>query len=285
MRIGPFGSRSVDVVSLVDAPVSQSYARKARVAFYAVAAGGGIVAATVLSAVLPVVQAVALGVVVGGVVGLVVAVLVRVWPVLRVLWWWLPEIAATLLLLQGSGVLSRATAPWVSVTVLLLGIGLVAAIGPARRFVVAWVLCAVVRHRLRLAFAEVIRSANRKAPALLPLILIARPTPAGERVWLWLRPGLSLDALEGHSDRLAVSCWASEVRLCRASTRYAALLRVDVSRRDPLTGTVASSLVDLLPGWVTVPAPVSPAMPPAGLDLDDVEDPGPADPPSRGRRS
>jgi hypothetical protein len=278
-----FKRSSVDAVTVLEAPVSQSFARRARVVFFAVAAGGGVLAATVLAAVLHPAQAVVLGVLAGVAAGFVAAVLVRVWPVLRVLWWWTGEIAAALLLLEGSAWLARATTPWVSIAVVLLATGLGCGIGPVRRFVVAWFWCAVVRHRLRLSFAEVIRSANRVRPASLPLVLIARPTPAGERVWLWLRPGLSLDELEGRTDRLAVACWASEVRLSRASTRYAALLRVDVARRDPLTGLVDSPLVNLLPGWLDSPAPVSPGMPPAGLDLADVPE-EPPEPPRNPRR-
>jgi hypothetical protein len=278
-----FKRSSVGAVTVVESPVLQAYARKARVAFFSVTAGGGVAAATVLAAVLPLARAAALGVLLGAVAGFAVAVLVLAWPVLRALWWWAGEIAAVVLLLEGSALLARATAPWVSVAVLLLAAGVVGGVRPVRRFVVAWGWCAVVRHRLRLCFAEVIRSANRVRPASLPLILWARPTPAGERVWLWLRPGLDLEELEGRTGRLAVACWASEVRLARASTRYAALLRVDIARRDPLTGLVASPLVDLLPGWLDEPAPVSPAMPPVGLDLADVPEEFP-EPPRGGRR-
>ena len=76
-------------------------------------------------------------------------------------------------------------------------------------------------------------------PGTLPLVLWARPTPAGERVWLWLRPGLELVDLDGKAGLIAVACMGEEVRIVRASQRYAALMRVDVARRDPLTGLVA----------------------------------------------
>jgi hypothetical protein len=278
-----FGDRPVGTVALVETPVSQSYARRARVAFFVVSIVGGLLAATAASLFRPVPVAVVLGVIAGVVVGFVVAVVVRVWPVLRALWWWTGEIAGASLLIASAAWLGQATTPWVGVAVLLLVAGVVGAVSPVRRFVVAWGWCAVVRHRLRVCFAEVIRSANRTHPACLPLILVARPTPAGERVWLWLRPGLDLAELENRLGKMAVTCWASEVRLARASTRYAALLRVDISRRDPLTGTVASPLVDLLPGWLESPAPVSPGMPPVGLDLDEVPD-EPPEPPRSPRR-
>jgi hypothetical protein len=55
----------------------------------------------------------------------------------------------------------------------------------SRRFVYAWSWCLVVRHRLRLCFATLVRSQVRVTggrPAALPLLLWARPTLAGERV-------------------------------------------------------------------------------------------------------
>lgn len=278
-----FGDSKPAAMALVEQPVSQAYARKARLVFVVAAVGDGLLSATVLAAVWSPVKAVAAGLAIGIVTGLVAAVLVRVWPVLRVVWWWSAEITAATVLVGGSSLLARLTTPWVALGVLAVVALVVLVVRPVRWFVTAWVMCGVVRHRLRVAFAEVVRSANRRAPGTLPLILTARPTPAGERVWLWLRPGLSLADLEGATGRLAVACWASEVRLVRASDRYAALLRVDVSRRDPLTGLVVSPLVGLLPGWLDSPAPVSPAVGPVGLDLADVPEEFP-EPPRGGRR-
>jgi hypothetical protein len=139
----------------------------------------------------------------------------------------------------------------------------------------------VVRHRLRLCFAQFVRAVNRTHPGSLPLVLWARPTPAGERVWLWLRPGLDLDDLDGRLGRLAVACWASEARVVRASPRFAALVRVDLARRDPLIGLVASPLALLIPNK-NAAVPVSPGMPPVGLDLADVPESAPE--PRGGRR-
>jgi hypothetical protein len=118
----------------------------------------------------------------------------------------------------------------------------------------------------------------------LPLILWGRPTLAGERVWLWLRPGLCLDDLDGRTGRIAVACIAKQVRVMPASERYAALLRVDIARRDPLSGRVDSPLALLIPALRNIQAdvPVSPGMPPVGLDLADIEDP--PEPPARGGR-
>ena len=77
----------------------------------------------------------------------------------------------------------------------------------------------------------------------LPLILWARPTPVGERVWIWLRPGLSLDDLQNRLDKIAVACWASTALAETASRSNAAFIRLDIKRRDVLTGTITSPLL------------------------------------------
>src|SRR5438046_3788695 len=82
-----FGTRPVGAVTVVDTPVSQSYARKARIAFLSTAALTGVSTAAVLAVFTHPLWAVALGMGTGAVCGFVVGVLVRVWPVLRVLWW------------------------------------------------------------------------------------------------------------------------------------------------------------------------------------------------------
>lgn len=274
-RSGMFGERPVGAVTLVETPVSRSYAQKARVAFLVVAASVALVVGATTSVVLPLVLAVVVGLLSGGVCGLVVACVVRVWPAVRVLWWWAFEITAALTLFMGMAYLSRILHPAVPLALLAVLLGVVFGVGRLRRRVSSWVWCVVVRHRLRLCFAEFIRSASRLSPGRLPLILWARPTPAGERVWVWLRPGLDLTDLDGKADKLAVACWAGEARMVRASARHAALVRVDITRRDPLTGLVASPLSALVTWLRDEDAPVSPAMPPLGLDLLDVPEPAP----------
>jgi hypothetical protein len=285
MARGLFGDRRVDAIAVVEAPVSQSYARKARIAFLGVAAVAGVFATVVVAAFTDPAAAVLLGGLVGLVCGFAVAVLVYAWPVLRVLWWWSTEITIFAAVVFGSASLAHLTYPWLALTVDTVVAAVCGAVGPVRRRLVAWSWCVVVRHRLRLCFAEFVRAAQRTRPGCLPLVLWARPTPAGERVWLWLRPGLDLTDLEGRIGKLAVACWAGEVRVVRASQRYAALLRVDVARRDPLAGTVESPLAKLipLPGKANeAGGPVSPVVPPVGLDLADVAEP--AAEPRGGRR-
>ncbi|HEY2766522.1 MAG TPA: hypothetical protein VGJ13_21305, partial [Pseudonocardiaceae bacterium] len=102
-----FGDRPAAVVSLVEAPVSRSFAKKARVAFFSTAVAGGVLLAVALSSVLPVVAAVLLGALLGGACGLMVAMVVRAWPVLRVLWWWSFETATVAAVVAGVALLSR----------------------------------------------------------------------------------------------------------------------------------------------------------------------------------
>ncbi|MEU1763351.1 hypothetical protein ACFYPF_28920 [Micromonospora sp. NPDC005223] len=270
-----FGERPVGAVTLVETPVSRSYAQKARVAFLVVTASLALVVAATASVTLPLALAVVVGLLSGGVCGLVVACVVRVWPALRVLWWWAFEIVTAVTVFVGMAYLSRATHPAVPLVLLAVALGVVFGVGRLRRRVSSWVWCVVVRHRLRLCFAEFIRSASRLHPGRLPLILWARPTPAGERVWVWLRPGLDLTDLDGKADKLAVACWAGEARMVRASAKHAALVRVDITRRDPLTGLVASPLSAWVAWMRDENAPVSPAVPPLGLDLLDVPEPAP----------
>ena len=88
----------------------------------------------------------------------------------------------------------------------------------------------------------------------LPWFLWTRPTPVGERVRLWMRPGLAAKDIENAADYLAAACMAREVRVtaCRSMT---ALVIVDVIRRDPLVAgaDIDSPLVGLSPVIKPVP--------------------------------
>jgi len=277
-----FGDRAPGVISVVEPSMARWYAHRARIAFFVTAVVTGLVVLAVLWSrrqlfdlplVPSIVAVVLLAAIAGTACGLVVATVVRAWPVLRALWWWALEITVLGLLVTSMLGLSQV-ALWLALVVLALVAASVGLVGPVRRRVVAWAWCVIVRHRLRLCFAEFIRATTRARPASLPLMLWARTTPAGERVWVWLRPGLDLSDLDGKTGPMAVACWAGEVRVVRASTRYAALIRIDVTRRDPLTGVVVSPLATRF-GPLDDPTPVSPGMPPLGLDLNEVPEPAP----------
>ncbi len=274
-------------ITMIEAPVWYSYRRKAKTAFFVTAGVVGFLAATVASHSMSPALGLIIGLLLGAACGTAAFVLVFTWPIMRIFWYWATEILTFLGVIFGWQALMESTNLWLSLTIVGVVAGVPATYGPIRRRITALGWCVIVRHRLRMCFSAFIMSNNR---GNLPLILGARPTPAGERVWIWLRPGLALSDLEGRTDKLAVACWANEVRVVRASARFAALLRVDVTRRDPLTAEVKSPLPGLIPAKllakIRANAPVSPGMPPiGGLDLPDVpEEPLEDSTPARGRK-
>jgi hypothetical protein len=260
-------------VTVVEVAVARSWARRARIVLYTCLTVGPVVGlvAGMFAAGRQRVVDVLLGFGTGLVVGLLAWVLVRTWPLTRVVWHWLPEITVSVAVAMLAQTIAHLTSPvWAVLTIA----GLVAvafAVPVIRRRLVAWAGCLIVRHRLRICFTQFLRTPGGVTSASLPLIGLARSTPAGERVWIWLRPGLELADLETATGRLAVACWADEVRVVRASRHYAALIRVDIAHRDPLLARVVSPLRRLIPDTF-IPAPTSPGLPPVGLDLADVPD-------------
>ena len=130
--------------------------------------------------------------------------------------------------------------------------------------------CVVVRHRLRVCFSQFI-VANKSGS--LPLIGMAVPTPVGERVWVMLRPGLSLSYLQGQLDKIAVACHATTA-LVEQTGSNAARVRFDIKRREVLTAKVGSPLVDMVDPNTPLPD-TTPTTVLGGLDLPDVTDPNP----------
>nr|WP_228532590.1 hypothetical protein [Micromonospora sp. ANENR4] len=239
----------------------------------------GLLSAVVAASSIHPILAVFVGTLIGVPLGGLAWLLVRIWPVLRLLWWWTPEIGITTLLGICWVQLVNHTSTPITLLVVALVVGVPAGLPVSRRFLVAWTWCLVVRHRLRVCFAQFI-IANQSGS--LPLILWAKPTPVGERVWVYLRPGLSLADLEGRLDRIAVACHASTALIERASDRNAAYLRFDIKRREVLTAQVGSPLVDVIdpdtPATERIPATV-----PTALDLPDIDAPTVTLPTQQGR--
>ncbi|MDG4754610.1 hypothetical protein O7630_27055 [Micromonospora sp. WMMD718] len=256
-------------MTVIEARVHRSSARNARLAFILTAVIVGLLSAVVAASYIHPILAVFVGALIGIPLGGLAWLLVRIWPVLRLLWWWTPEIGITTVLGAAWVQLVNHTSTLVTLVVVALVVGVPAAVPVSRRFLVAWTWCLIVRHRLRVCFAQFI-IANQSGS--LPLILWAKPTPVGERVWVYLRPGLSLADLEGRLDRIAVACHASTALIERASDRNAAYLRFDIKRREVLTAQVGSPLVDVIdpdtPATERIPATV-----PTALDLPDIDAP------------
>ncbi|WP_018253044.1 hypothetical protein [Salinispora mooreana] len=263
-----FGGKSTGTVTVIEARVHRSSARNAKVAFVLTAIIVGGLAAVVATSYLHPIVALLLGGLIGVTTGAFVWLLVRVWPVIRLLWWWSTEILLAVVLLTGWVQLANHTSTLVTLVVVAVLVGVPAGIPKLRRLVIAWSWCLIVRHRLRVCFAQFIIASQSGS---LPLILWATPTPVGERVWVYLRPGLSAKDLEGRLDKIAVTCHASTVLIERASEGNAAYVRFDIKRREVLNARVNSPLVDVIDP--SAPASASPLTVPTALDLPDVEVP------------
>jgi MFS family permease len=265
-------NRPVDLaLADVMSDVEDRRARKRRtlVTFWSATFFGAGAGAAIGATLSNLVMGLAIGLFAGAVLGVAVCAVMVIWPVVRMVWHWLAEILAAATLTAAVSSVVGVMGSWWWAAVFAVPVGLGATLRPVRRRVLAVVWCAVVRHRLRVCFASFIRARNRLHPALAPLVLLARPTPAGERVWVWLRAGLDVAELETHTGKMAVACWASEVQVS-VSRRYAALVRIDVTRRDPLRLLVASPLAARVPGQRASVEPDAAALAILALDLDDV---------------
>ena len=259
-------SRGTGTITVIEEPVMRSYRRKAKIVFYVtwviVAALAATVAASKWHPILALLAGLAAGLIIAAIAGAIVAA----WPVIRAIWWWTPETAIAGGLIYGWIQLAEHTTLLYRLGSVVLIVGVPAAIKPVRTRIHQVTWCLVTRHRIRTCFSEFIIT-NRTGS--LPLILWARPTPAGERVWIWLRPGLALEDLLERLDKIAVACWATAALAEAASRSNAALVRMDIKRRDMLTGTIGSPLLELIkPG--TPAAQRDPAEVPTALDLPQV---------------
>jgi hypothetical protein len=261
-----FGRRS-GTVTVIEQKVHRSSERHARLAFVITVLIVGLVTMVVASDKMHPILAALLAAPIAAIAGAFVWLLVRVWPVLRLIWWWTPEIGTVVLLTYGWVQLANATPALITLAVLAPLVGIPTAVPAVRRRVIAVGWCVVVRHRLRVCFSQFI-IANKSGS--LPLILWARPTPVGERVWVYLRPGLSLSRLQSRLDEIAVTCHAASVLVELASaSKKAAYLRFDIKRREVLTAKVNSPLPGVVDTDIQTPAAALPEVPTA-LDLPDV---------------
>jgi len=260
-----FGAKSGGTVTVLETHVLRTSARDAKIAFWVVGLISAVLTAVVASDYMHPILAALLAPVVGYVLGIAVWACVKVWFVLRRIWWWAIEILAGLTLIGGWTLLATHTTLIPRLLVATVVVGVPAAVPAIRRPIIAVGYCVAVRHRLRMCFTQFIVKSRSGS---LPLILLAWPTPVGERVWIFLRPGLSEADLTSQLDRLAVACWAREVQVIRPGSN-AAFLRVDIKRREVLTDTITTPLVDLID-------PLTPARPrsngtlPTALNLADI---------------
>jgi hypothetical protein len=258
-------------VTIIEEPVMRNYARMAKITLWVVGISSALLTELITLTILPTLWSVLAALLVGFVVGSVASAAVIAWPVLRVIWWWLPEITIAAVVF-GSVNIGWLELTWhhvilaLRVIITLAVLGTPAAFPLVRRNVKAVAFCLISRHRIRTCFSEFIIT-NRYGT--LPLILWAKPTPAGERLWIFLRPGLAVSDVQDRADQIAVACWASSIVIELADPSNSALLRIDIKRRDPLTEVTTSPITKLATGFIPRTRP-EPSTAPAALDLTDV---------------
>jgi hypothetical protein len=159
----------------------------------------------------------------------------RVWWVqaLLILWRWSFEITAVITGIWVYQHLAHDLPGWAAACVMFAPLGVALAVPWSRRIVVGFAWCTVTRHRLR-SFFTAVRLTNGHGK--LPWLLLVRPTPVGERALCLMVAGLSANDLADRGEAIASTCWASDARVSR-SKRLAALVWIDVIRRDPLSAT------------------------------------------------
>lgn len=198
---------------------------------------------------------------------------------LLVAWRWLFELAliAGLILLWVN--LDDEMPQWAVACVVIAPITLGMQIPWVRRQIVGWFCVLFVRHRLRTALVE-LGAYNRSGK--LPWLVTWRPTPIGERVWLLMVAGLSMQDVADRAETIAAACMAREARIDRAR-RFAMFVKVDVIRRDPLESKkpIRSRLMGAPVKGMKADADLlelSPTIPPARGEADWLNTPIPAQP-------
>jgi hypothetical protein len=258
--------RGKGTITVIEEPVMRAYRRKAKIVYYVTWAVTAVLAATVMASKWHPVIALFAGLVLGSIAGAIAGGIVAAWPVIRAIWWWTPETLLAGSLVFGWIELAEHTTLAYRLAVTAAITGIPAVFKPVRARINQALWCLVTRHRIRTCFSEFIIT-NRTGT--LPLILWARPTPVGERVWIWLRPGLSLADLQTQLDEIAVACWATAALADTASRSNSAFVRMDIKRRDVLTGTITSPLLDMIrPGTPATQRDTTQI--PAALDLPQV---------------
>jgi hypothetical protein len=145
---------------------------------------------------------------------------------LVVVWRWRYELTLVILLVAAVLALWSAIGVWELATVGAAG-GLIAVCPAARRYLAVRAWCVITPHRLRTGCAQAwIHSRRGK----IPVVLFTSAESFGERVYLWLRAGVSLEDLIVARPMLTTACWATDVYVARHE-RFAHLVMLDVIRR------------------------------------------------------
>ncbi|GAA5036505.1 hypothetical protein [Actinopolymorpha pittospori] len=174
-------------------------------------------------------------------------------------WRWLPETFAALVVVVAYVQLEQMDLPpWAAGSVLVAPVTLLLVIPPTGRVLVAWFWVDVTRHRLRTFMSE---NGLRNRSGRLPWLALIYPTAVGERAWMVLVGGISCTDVEERLKSLGSTCYARDGQVV-AHRKWSHLIRIDITRRDPLDSTkpVRSRLLpkntppELLPPSTDTPA-------------------------------
>jgi hypothetical protein len=137
------------------------------------------------------------------------------------------------------------TYPWAGAVIGLILIALGVLPWTRRRF---W--CVLTRHRIQKLCWEA-RLHTRSGR--LPLILWARPTKVGVRLFILCRAGICAEDFQAHIGELRAACYARDARVTR-HPRWSQLVTIDIIRHDKLAAknTVMSPLRAHRPGKAPV---------------------------------
>ncbi|GAA0622041.1 hypothetical protein HPO96_28610 [Kribbella sandramycini] len=168
--------------------------------------------------------------------------------ILLVIWRWRWELmvlvtAIYITIAHGAKIVGyiESNPAWLNAMLAVLVLGWIVSDNFVRRFVVNRVWCVITRHRVRACLVEM-RTLNYSGN--LPFIIACWSTKTGQVVWVWMRPGLSMEDLDNKSETIASACWARKANIER-SRRNAALVRIEIDRRDPLSKQhITSPLLD-----------------------------------------
>ncbi|MCW2890496.1 MAG: hypothetical protein JWL58_7358 [Streptosporangiaceae bacterium] len=146
---------------------------------------------------------------------------------LTVVWRWRYEIVLVLGVPTGLICVSRLVGPSptaVAVTAILLSV----VIWPGGvRASTDRIWCMITAHRIRVGFTEtLIITLHGK----IPIVLMVRAQPFGERVFVWCRGTLTPADMAEARERLAAACWATDVRVGQ-SLKHPNIAILDVVRR------------------------------------------------------
>ncbi|WP_329426583.1 hypothetical protein OG339_40945 [Streptosporangium sp. NBC_01495] len=191
------------------------------------------------------------------------------------LWRWRTEVIllATASLLTVTVVLSLGEGDWWPFLVAVCAVGVPAASGFGRSWVIAHVWCLVSRHRIQRACAE---TGIHTRSGRLPLILWITPSAAGEKALVLARAGTCAEDFDAFSAEIAAACYARDAVVSRHG-RWANLLTVEIVRGDEVPGPpVGLDRLYARADWVNLRAEQEPdvrlaTIPPPGPD----EFPGP----------